>query len=150
MAHVDALDRCTTWSYDAAGKLVERVDANEHSLRYRWDKLGRLIGLENENDSKATFLYDPVGRLLEEKGFDGLVTRYQYDPDSGRLASTQVGQRRIDITFDAVGRLASRTARQGDQRQEETFAYDGNGKLIQAINADSKLQWFHDEAGNLI
>ncbi|WP_409296298.1 hypothetical protein, partial [Pseudomonas sp. KCJK8670] len=36
-----------------------------------------------------------------------------------------------------------------DQRQEETFAYDGNGKLIQAINADSKLQWFHDEAGNL-
>ncbi|AVD82340.1 type IV secretion protein Rhs [Pseudomonas sp. SWI6] len=149
LAHVDALDRCTTWSYDAAGKLVERVDANEHTLRYRWDKLGRLIGLENENDSKATFLYDPVGRLLEEKGFDGLVTRYQYDPDSGRLASTQVGQRRIDITFDAVGRLASRTARQGDQRQEETFAYDGNGKLIQAINADSKLQWFHDEAGNL-
>ncbi|MFB1635436.1 RHS repeat protein, partial [Pseudomonas sp. AP-1] len=30
-----------------------------------------------------------------------------------------------------------------------TFAYDGNGKLIQAINAVSKLQWFHDEAGNL-
>ncbi|MBC3494352.1 RHS repeat protein, partial [Pseudomonas taiwanensis] len=42
-----------------------------------------------------------------------------------------------------------RTARLGDQSQTETFAYDGNGKLIQAINAVSKLQWFHDEAGNL-
>ncbi|WP_223811913.1 RHS repeat-associated core domain-containing protein [Pseudomonas oryziphila] len=149
LAHADALDRCTTWSYNTAGLLAERVDAAEHTVRYRWDKLGRLIGLENENESKATFLHDPVGRLLEEKGFDGLVTRYRYDPDSGRLASTQVGQRRIDITFDAVGRLASRVASLGDQRQEETFAYDGNGKLVQAVNADSKLQWFFDEAGNL-
>ena len=41
-------------------------------------------------------------------------------------------------------------ASQGDQREEETFAYDGNGRLIQAINAASKLQWFHDEAGNLV
>ncbi|MBC7209932.1 MAG: RHS repeat protein, partial [Pseudomonas sp.] len=149
LAHVDALDRCTTWAYNAAGMLAERVDADERTLRYRWDKLGRLIGLENQNDSKISFLYDPMDRLLEEKGFDGLITRYQYDPDSGRLASTQVGQRRIDITYDAVGRITSRVASQGDQRQEENFAYDRNGNLIQAINAASKLQWFHDAAGNL-
>ncbi|WP_367237382.1 RHS repeat-associated core domain-containing protein [Pseudomonas sp. Rh2] len=149
LAHSDGLDRCTTWSYTAAGLLAERIDANEHTLRYRWDKLGRLIGLENENESKATFFYDPVGRLLQETGFDGLVTRYQYDPYSGRLASTQVGQRRIDLRFDRMNRLVERTARLGDQSQTETFAYDGNGKLIQAINAVSKLQWFHDEAGNL-
>ncbi|MFJ4344801.1 RHS repeat-associated core domain-containing protein [Pseudomonas sp. NPDC089401] len=149
LAHSDGLDRCTTWSYSAAGLLAERVDANEHALRYRWDKLGRLIGLENENESKATFLYDPVGRLLQETGFDGLVTRYQYDQYTGRLASTQVGQRRIDVRFDRMSRLVERTARQGDQSQTETFSYDGNGKLIQAINAASKLQWFHDEAGNL-
>ncbi|MFF7106231.1 RHS repeat-associated core domain-containing protein [Pseudomonas sichuanensis] len=149
LAHSDALDRCTTWAYNAVGLLTERVDAAEHTLHYRWDKLGRLIGLENENESKADFLYDPVGRLLQEQGFDGLVTRYQYDPDTGRLTSTQVGQRRIDITFDPVGRLISRVASLGEQRQEETFAYDGNGNLIQAINAASKLQWFHDGAGNL-
>ncbi|AZL73602.1 RHS repeat-associated core domain-containing protein [Pseudomonas oryziphila] len=149
LAHVDALERCTTWAYSAAGLLSERIDANEHTLRYRWDKLGRLIGLENENASKATFLYDPVGRLLQETGFDGLVTRYQYDTYSGRLASTQVGQRRIELTFDPMGRLSERTARLGNQSQSETFAYDGNGQLIQAVNAASKLQWFFDEAGNL-
>ena len=149
LAYLDALDRCTTWTYSGAGLLAERVDANEHSLRYRWDKLGRLIGLENENTSQANFVYDPVGRLLQETGFDGLTTRYQYDPYSGRLASTQVGQRRIDLHFDPMGRLAERTARLGDQSQTERFAYDGNGRLIQAINAASQLQWFHDEAGNL-
>ncbi|WEJ21579.1 RHS domain-containing protein [Pseudomonas sp. SD17-1] len=149
LAYLDALDRCTTWTYSGAGLLAERVDANEHTLRYRWDKLGRLIGLENENTSQASFVYDPVGRLLQETGFDGLTTRYQYDPYSGRLASTQVGQRRIDLRFDPMGRLAERTARLGDQSQTERFAYDGNGRLIQAINAASQLQWFHDEAGNL-
>ena len=149
LVHSDGLDRCTTWSYSAVGLLAERIDANEHTLRYRWDKLGRLIGLENENESKAAFFYDPVGRLLQENGFDGLVTRYQYDPYSGRLASAQIGQRRIDLRFDRMNRLVERTARQGDQSQTETFAYDGNGNLIQAINAASKLQWFHDAAGNL-
>nr|WP_315403945.1 RHS repeat-associated core domain-containing protein [uncultured Pseudomonas sp.] len=150
LAHVDALDRCTTWTYTVAGLLAERVDAAENTLRYRWDKLGRLTGLENENESHASFRYDPVGRLLEESGFDGLTTRYQYDTNTGRLTSTHVGQRRLDVTFDPVGRLISRVASQGDQREEETFAYDGNGRLIQAINAASKLQWFHDEAGNLV
>ena len=43
------------------------------------------------------------------------------------------------MTFDPVGRLTSRVASQGEQREEETFAYDGNGRLIQAINAASKL-----------
>ncbi|UVK83644.1 DUF6531 domain-containing protein [Pseudomonas sichuanensis] len=149
LAHVDALDRCTTWSYTRAGMLAERVDALEHKLRYRWDKLGRLLSLENQNESRASFVYDLAGRRLEETGFDGLTTRYQYDPSSGRLASTQVGQRRIDLRFDAMARLVERCASQGDQQQSETFAYDGNGKLIQALNAVSKLQWFYDDAGNL-
>ncbi|MCG8295573.1 RHS repeat-associated core domain-containing protein [Pseudomonas entomophila] len=149
LAHVDALDRCTTWSYTPAGLLAERVDADEHSVRYRWDKLGRLTRLENENDSKVLFLYDPVGRLLEETSFEGLVTSYQYDSNTGRLASTRVGQRRIELRFDPMGRLAERTAHLQEHRQTESFIYDGNGILIQATNASSRLQWFHDEAGNL-
>ncbi|UVK80973.1 DUF6531 domain-containing protein [Pseudomonas sichuanensis] len=149
LAHADALERCTTWNYSATGLLAERIDANEHSLRYRWDKLGRLIGLENENNSQAKFLHDAMGRLLEETGFDGQVARYRYDLHTGRLASVHNGQRRIDLQFDPMGRLAERSARQGDQSQTETFFYDGNGQLIQAVNAASKLQWFFDEAGNL-
>ncbi|AZL74244.1 RHS repeat-associated core domain-containing protein [Pseudomonas oryziphila] len=149
LAHVDALDRCTTWRYTRSGLLAERVDALEHSVSYHWDRLGRLVGMANQNESRASFVYDLAGRRLEETGFDGLTTRYQYDPSSGRLASTQVGQRRIDLRFDAMGRLVERCASQGDQQQRETFAYDGNGKLIQALNAVSKLQWFYDDAGNL-
>lgn len=150
LTHVDGLDRCTTWSYTAAGLIAERVDAAEQTLRYRWDRLGQLLALENENEQRAHFHYDPVGRLLEETGFDGRSTRYQYDAQTGRLAHTVNGERVISVSFDPMGRLTERRASLGDKSQSETFAYDGNGNLVMANNADSRLQWFHDPAGNLL
>jgi RHS repeat-associated protein len=150
LAHVDALGRCTSWSYTAAGLIAERVDAAEQTLRYRWDRLGRLQALENENEQRVQLHYDQMGRLLEEVGFDGRTTRYQHDPESGRLRCTVNGERRIDVSFDPMGRLTERRATLGEQSQSEAFAYDGNGNLVMATNADSRLEWFHDAAGNLL
>jgi len=150
LAHVDGLDRCTTWSYTAAGLIAERVDAAEQTLRYRWDRLGQLLALENENEQRAQFHYDPIGRLLEETGFDGRTTRYQYDAETGRLAHTVNGERVISVSFDPMGRLTERRASLGEKSQIESFAYDGNGNLVMANNVDSRLQWFHDPAGNLL
>lgn len=150
LAHVDGLDRCTTWSYTAAGLICERVDAAEQTLRYRWDRLGQLLALENENQKQATFQYDPVGRLLKETGFDGRSTVYDYDPSTGQLAGTLNGQRVTAVKFDPMNRLIERRASLVDQSQSETFAYDGNGNLVMASNANSRLQWFHDPAGNVL
>ena len=150
LTHVDDLGRCTTWRYTAAGLIAERTDAAEQTLRYRWDRLGRLLNLENENRQYARFEYDPVGRLLNESGFDGRTTHYQYDAETGRLASTRDGQRTIALQFDPMNRLTERRATLGERTQTETFAYDGNGNLLQASNLHSRLQWFHDAAGNLL
>ncbi|POA50374.1 type IV secretion protein Rhs [Pseudomonas sp. MPR-ANC1] len=150
LAHVDALERCTTWQYTAAGLIAQRVDAAEQTLRYRWDRMGRLLTLENENERGAHFRYDPIGRLLEESGFDGRVTRYRYDPETGRLADIINGSRRIGVSFDPMGRLIERSAYLGDQSQSESYAYDGNGNLTMACNDQSRLQWFYDPATNLV
>lgn len=149
LTHVDGLDRCTTWQYNGAGLIAERVDGNEQRLRYHWDRLGRLTGLENENGRRATFHYDPVGRLLSETGFDGQALGYQYAADTGRLARIVNGEHLTDLEFDPMGRLLERRARLGTQEQRETYAYDGNGQLIMASNAHSRVQWFRDLAGNL-
>ena len=49
-----------------------------------------------------------------------------------------------------MNRLIERCAILGERTQTETFAYDGNGNLLQASNLHSRLQWFHDPAGNLL
>ncbi|CAI8851894.1 RHS repeat protein [Pseudomonas chlororaphis] len=150
LAHVDGLGRCTTWRYTAVGLIAERIDAAEQTLRYRWDRRGQLLALENENQQQATFQYDSVGRLLKETGFDSHSTVYNYEPSTGRLASATNGQRVIEMQFDPMGRLIERCARLGESLQRETFAYDGNGNLVMASNAESRLQWFYDPAGNLL
>ncbi|VWC43313.1 YD repeat-containing protein [Burkholderia lata] len=158
LGHRDALGRTTTWDYTEAGLLAKRVDAAGQSLRYQWDKLGQLTALRNENGRDAEFHYDPVGRLLVETGFDGATTHYQYEEATGTLARAIDGQRITAYTFDPMGRLTERRAalQTGDAvpREQnwriETFAYDRNGNLALASNADSRLQWFHDPAGNLV
>ncbi|MDN7875177.1 RHS repeat-associated core domain-containing protein [Burkholderia aenigmatica] len=158
LAYMDPQGRRTTWDYNDAGLLAYRISAAGQRLHYQWDKLGQLTALRNENGRETTFVYDPVGRLLAQTGFDGGTTRYVYDDASGMLAHAIDGQRIIAYTFDEMGRLIERRAalqtgdtipREADW-QVERFAYDGNGNLALAINADSRMQWFHDLAGNLV
>ncbi|NTX20641.1 RHS repeat-associated core domain-containing protein [Burkholderia cepacia] len=158
LVYTDPLGRRTRWSYTAAGLLGQRVDASDQTVHYHWDKLGRLVRLRNQNGRDTEFCYDPVGRLLVETGFDGSTTRYEYDPRNGHLSSAVDGQRITAYRFDERGRLIERRAalqigesipRVADW-QVERFAYDGNGNLALASNAASRLQWFHDAAGNLM
>lgn len=149
LAYADGIDRCTTWSYNAAGMIAERVDASEQTLRYRWDRLGQLLALENQNEAIARFQFDAMGRLREESGFDGRVTRYQYAPESGRLMCVINGEHRRSLRFDPLGRVIETVVSLAGRSQSETFAYDGNGNLVQASNADCRLQWFFDPVGNL-
>ena len=150
LTHIDPLGQRTCWSYTQAGLLAERLDAARNTLRYEWDRLGRLTALVNENRRRTEFRYDPVGRLLRETGFDDQATHYRYDEDTGALASVVDGRREIQVRFDPLGRLLERHAQRGSESQRETFAYDGNGQLIQASNAQSKVHWFYDAAGNML
>jgi RHS repeat-associated protein len=151
LAHTDALQRTTAYRYTAAGLLSKRTDALGNSLQYGWDLLGRLSALENENGSVYRFRYDPVGRLLQEQGFDGKLTEYRYDEASGVLAETVEPGVRTQLDFDPMGRLVQRRAAiPGQVEQIETFAYNANGQLAEAMNEHARLQWFYDDAGNLV
>ncbi|WEF33104.1 RHS repeat-associated core domain-containing protein [Pseudoduganella chitinolytica] len=151
LAHIDALQRRTSYRYTAAGLIAQRTDALGQSLQYRWDALGRLSVLENENGSVYRFQYDPVGRLLQEQGFDGKTTDYRYDESTGVLAETVEAGVTTRLEFDPMGRLVQRrAAAPGKPEQIETFAYNANGQLADARNEHARLQWFYDPAGNLV
>ena len=171
LVHLDAKQQQTRYEYDVAGLITRRIDALNQTLKYQWDRLGRLKCLINENGASYEFFYDVVGRLLKEIDFDGKETVYQYDEFNGRLTTSievasAYGQDLKDraapkdriqqFIFDSMGRLEQRTAGYGhhglklEQQQTEEFAYDFMGRLLQAKNAESNLQWFYDAAGNVI
>ncbi|MET3493391.1 RHS repeat-associated core domain-containing protein [Variovorax boronicumulans] len=146
LAHTDAAGRCTRYSYTRAGLVAGRVDAAGHSLKYHWDLLGRLTEVQNENGSRYSFAYDPVGRVLEETGFDRKTTHYRREEGTGRLVEVAEGERVTQVEYDAMGRQVMRAA----GGQAEHFAFDRNGRMIEATNRDARLQWFYDPAGNLV
>lgn len=171
LAHVDPKQNITRYEYDEVGLILSRTDALNHKLKYKWDRLGRLTGLINENGASYQFFYDLGGRLIKEIDFDGKETVYHYNENSGQLATSievasAYGQDLKDraaakdriqqFIFDSMGRLEQRTAGYGhyglalEEQQTEEFAYDYMGRIIQAKNAQSNLQWFYDAAGNLV
>jgi YD repeat-containing protein len=55
------------------------------------------------------------------------------------------------LDFDPMNRLVERRAAiPGQPEQIETFAYNANGQLAEAQNEHARLQWFYDNAGNLV
>jgi RHS repeat-associated protein len=151
LKHTDALKRSTSYNYNAAGLIAQRTDALGQQLSYAWDKLGRLKELKNENGRPYSFKYDPVGRLLEEVGFDGQATKYSYAEETGVLQEVKEGTLTTKLEFDEMGRLSKRTALlPGKEPQTESFGYYPGGQLGEAKNEHARLQWFYDEAGNLV
>jgi len=150
LSYVDALHRRTTWTYNEAGLIQQRLNPDDSTLHYHWDKIGQLVRLRNENNSEASFKYDPVGRLVMETGFDKQTTDYFYDNSSELPTRRLDGDRITHFEYDPMGRLVERSAgeRGGKVWETETFAYDGNGRLLLAENHACKLQWFYDLAGN--
>jgi len=166
LSHRDALQRETRYEYNAVGLLAQRLDANRNTIDYQWDRLGRLTALRNENGRTHSFSYDPLGTLLSEVQFDGTETVYGYTPATGVLRQVTEGDAVTRFDFDPTGRLTGRMAglyvesKEPDGRslgrtldpqsiQTDSYAYDGNGQLIDARNPHIHLQWFPDAVGHV-
>lgn len=161
LQHRDALDRVTRFSYTAAGLIKQRTNAMGQELGYSWDKLGRLTMLHNENNKKYSFVYDPVGKPLNVCGFDDKRTEYIYEETTGVLQEVvergpwTEGEDKVHLKtrleFDLMGRLIARKGLvPGRDEEVEVFGYNSNGQLSFAQNANTKLQWFFDSAGNMV
>jgi YD repeat-containing protein len=79
--------------------------------------------------SHLHYHWDKVGQLVRLRNENNSEASFKYDP-MDRLVESNAGKRG------------------GKVGKTETFAYDGNGRLLLSENKDSKLQWFCDLAGN--
>ena len=84
----------TTYDYDNAGNLVEKIDAKNQRTEYSYDDAGRLVEIkyfnpgDHVNPVKAVaFTYDKVGNLLTYD--DGVTSgEYFYDNAYRKLSET--------------------------------------------------------------
>ena len=113
--------------YDAAGKLLTRVDPNGTTTLYGYDERDRLrtvtvVPAGQSTAETTVYLYDGAGNVTRMQLPDGSALTYGYD-DAGRLTriSDSLGNR-IVYTLNAAG----------DRVKEESF--DPQDRLAQTMS----------------
>ena len=148
---------------------MSRTNAKGNSIAYHYDELGRLTTLINENGEQWTFEYDANDNLISETRFDGHQSRYHYDNVeqlTQRIDNPQLPrykQQHVLMQYDLVGQLLARYSSHypeliGSDANKPVrpqyhcmrYEYDELGRLISAVNPNSRTNLAYDESGRMI
>jgi RHS repeat-associated protein len=160
---VDGAGLATSFEYDAAGRLLRMVypdgletlfayDANGNRLKttdrdgavntVSYDLMNRAALTTNALGGVTRDDYDVVGYLAETVGPDGITNQFQRDA-LGRVTNEMRGGVSVAATYDAEGRLVSRTSGRG---YVESLGYDVDGRFVASTNALSYVMRFDRDA----
>ncbi|WP_240138973.1 LamG-like jellyroll fold domain-containing protein [Streptomyces sp. MUM 178J] len=150
--------------YHANGDLAEVTDANGARVTYAYDNLGRQLSKTEYSDGTpagltTTFTYDKNDQVVTETGPEvtnrvtGAVhqarTTTGYDADGNVLSQTVSdltggdAARTVSMTYDAWGRMDSRTDAGGDTT---SFTYDVYGNKVEETDPDGTAMTFTYDA----
>lgn len=131
-------DRYTLYSYGAGGRLASVTDAAGFTKNYAYDAVGNTVGISyNRVHSDGTssqeaqvYSFDALGRATSQgiAVFNG--------------TNWVVGDR-TQIAYDAYGEIVSRGIDGGAQ---ETYAYDGAGRLWRSTQGDGIAKLYVSDA----
>ncbi|MEZ8222123.1 YD repeat-containing protein [Candidatus Fervidibacteria bacterium JGI MDM2 JNZ-1-D12] len=139
----------TSYSYDAAGRLVQVSNALIGTTKFFYDSDGRLIRQENGNGTYATFSYDSAGRLVQieyrREVDNSLLSRfvYEYDEPGNRVKVQEEllqpdgswMQAVVSYGYDEIDRLV-REKREGSYPYWYEYTYDGSGNRLKMVQKD--------------
>jgi RHS repeat-associated protein len=140
----DGNDHVTSYSYDAAGRILTATAPDTGVTTYTYDDAGSVKTRRDDNQHTTTYVYDDAGRLASETGPDpdgggpqsAPVTSYTYDPNGNRLTMTDpngnatgtAGDGVTTYGYDRANRLTS--IDYSDQTSDVSFTYDGVGNRL--------------------
>ncbi|WP_425341893.1 hypothetical protein [Escherichia coli] len=128
--YTSPMGRITRWQRDGQGRVRSRTDATGRRTAFGYDAYGRLVTLTNENEESYRFRHDVLDRLAEQINPDGCRQTYRYNALN---AVTEVV-----FTGDRGGEIRHRLAR------------DAAGRLTAKETADSRTEYVHDAADQLL
>ncbi|VXC24794.1 DUF6531 domain-containing protein [Nocardioides sp. AX2bis] len=163
--------RGLSWSYDADGRRVARVDPDGRRTRYERDAAGRVVAVEHDALGRAAFQRDLSGRLVAA---DAGGVRQTWTFGDGFLAGHTVtdGERSSTTVVDrddlgritTVARDGSSSAYEHDEAHQlvalrttgadgesaTRWRYDASGRIVAEIAAGRTRELSYDAAGQLL
>ena len=137
-----------TNTYDASGRLLQRLDGMGSGVKYEYDLAGdqrrimtmggasqeleydargRITGIVDGNGNRTKYLLDEWGRITGVVKADGSTERYAYNFAGDMVSSTDGEGRTTQYEYNRMGKISAIVDPTGEK---ETYHYDGQGRLI--------------------
>ncbi|MBB5018568.1 RHS repeat-associated protein [Chitinivorax tropicus] len=163
ISHRNVSHHTTRYDYDAYGRLTKLTNPNGAAYRFEYDAADRLISEHRLDQLSKHYQYHPAGWLSAETTIGqaagqslSKTVRLTHDL-LGRLIKRETGTAVFGYTYDPLGRPLHlhRTPtpfglQMGVQPDAIQFEYDAAGQLTQEHGRHGRVQYQHDELGNLI
>jgi len=124
----DPLNRTTTYTTDAVGRVTAMEDPLGRTTRRAFDALDRIIEMTDAGGGVSRLGRDDNGRLLSQSDPKGVTTRYAYNALGRPLSRTDPLGHSETYTWNSAGQIATLTDRKG---QVTTYTYDAAGRPVQ-------------------
>lgn len=156
-AETDSAGATVRYQYGSDGRLENTIDTAGKNNRNRYDDTNRPFQTIRGNGLLTYIFYDLNGRTTSMTGYGnpgGYGQHYTYD-SRGNITSATENAKTNTYSYDALGRLASWTAPDGNVTN---YAYDAAGNLtakgnttysIDAAGQIASAGYTYDANGNL-
>ena len=162
-ATVDGSGRRVEFTYDAAGRVLRRIEdpaGTPRITQYQYDGQGRQLAVTDPSGRVVQYGYDREGRLKEvaqdPTGLN-LRTQYTYDAAGSQVSVTEgagtSAARTIQYGYDVLGRRTSEVVDPGAGKLNLTtaYTYDANDNVIRRTDANGAVsRYYYDEANRQI
>jgi RHS repeat-associated protein len=157
LAHAQTAALSTRYTYDEAGNRTGQTDALGRTTRWSFDVVGRMTSRTIPSGSRESFSYGPESTLLAHTTFAGEVSSFQYDVMGRRTAQVvapAIGSNHgvagggFAYVYTPMGLVQSRRE-QGPTTLNglQTFRYDVNHRLQEAVNPIGRITYSTDPMG---
>jgi len=128
----------TTYTYNAAGDLLQINDPLNNTITNTYDTLGRKIAMIDPDLGSWDYIYDPNGNLLSETN----------DREGVMVANEST---EVDNTYDAMNRVISETKIIQDEEYTTGYKYDVAGKpTLTTYPDDYKVEYKYWDGSGLL
>lgn len=141
----------TIYEYDDSNNSVTiRQPDKGREVKTEFNAFGDKISFTDFNGAITSFTYDVNGQLIEKNGPLGLQSFYTYDR-AGQLIKESKDGRITQYSYDAAGRVLSKTIDPEGLNLSTHYHFDGIGRQLEVIGPDQIVkQYRYDNAGNCI
>jgi RHS repeat-associated protein len=145
---VDRNGGVLSYRFGACGRLLAKTERLGNTTTFHWStEAGQLLRITNAKGEQYRFERDAAGNIVAEIGFDDRRLEFEHDLMGNRTAYVTGANERITYRRDAIGRLIEIVRPDGVSR---SFAWDVDGYLASAANADLRVVFERDPKGRIL